>query len=197
MERTDSFTLAISQWKKVCTNWTSCMEPLKSLMRMAPYFFPRNITWASGMESLYFMKRARKKLNLNFMEAYRMNKIHFVVFIFLGSLQAAFAQESDLLKLYKQKFPDAPAAFVERSEQLSILVKDDSLEIFGDVVEDMLHLKPQTDAYSSGRVYGSHFSQVKDLKAKTLIWEKNKFKEMHVTNFKKNQDQREGTIRRA
>jgi transglutaminase-like putative cysteine protease len=126
------------------------------------------------------------------MEAYRMNKIHFVVFIFLGSLQAAFAQESDLLKLYKQKFPDAPAAFVERSEQLSILVKDDSLEIFGDVVEDMLHLKPQTDAYSSGRVYGSHFSQVKDLKAKTLIWEKNKFKEMHVTNFKKNHDQSDG-----
>ncbi len=121
-----------------------------------------------------------------------MNKIHFVVFIFLGSLQAAFAQESDLLKLYKQKFPDAPAAFVERSEQLSILVKDDSLEIFGDVVEDMLHLKPQTDAYSSGRVYGSHFSQVKDLKAKTLIWEKNKFKEMHVTNFKKNHDQSDG-----
>jgi hypothetical protein len=65
-------------------------------------------------------------------------------------------------------------------------------KIFADVTEDMLHLKEQTDAYSTGRVYGSHFSQVKDLKAKTLIWDRNKFKEMHVTEFKKNNDQDAG-----
>ena len=114
------------------------------------------------------------------------------MFVCISLANVADAQESDLLKLYKAKFPDAPAVFVERSELLSILVKNDSLEIFADVSEDMLHLKEQTDVYSAGRVYGSHFTQVKDLKAKTLIWDKNKFKEMHVTEFKKNNDQDDG-----
>ena len=103
-----------------------------------------------------------------------------------------YGQESDLFSIYKSKFPDAPAVFVERSEQLNILIKVDSLEIYSDVLEDMLHLKPQTDVYASGKVYGSHFSQVRDLKAKTLVWDRNKFKEMHVTDFKKNNDRDAG-----
>ena len=120
-----------------------------------------------------------------------MNRI-VVSLIWVSLAGFAHAQESDLLKLYKTKFPDAPAVFVERSEQLSIFIKNDSLEILVDVTEDMLHLKEQTDAYSTGKVYGSHFNQVKELKAKTLIWDKNKFKEMHVTEFKKKNDQDDG-----
>jgi hypothetical protein len=112
--------------------------------------------------------------------------------ISLSLVVSAQAQESDLFKIYKSKFPDAPAVFLERSEQLNVIIKGDSLEIFSEVVEDMLHLKPQTDVYSSGKVYGSHFSQVKDLKAKTLVWDKNKFKEMHVTDFKMNHDRGAG-----
>ena len=110
----------------------------------------------------------------------------------LSLLVTTQAQESDLFKVYKTKFPDAPAVFLERSEQLNIIIKGDSLEIFSDVLEDMLHLKPQTDVYSPGKVYGSHFSQVKDLKAKTLVWDKNKFREMHVTDFKMNHDRGAG-----
>lgn len=121
-----------------------------------------------------------------------MNKIILGIIFLVSFVSIVHAQESELLKRYKEKFPDAPAVFVERSEILSILIKNDSLEIFSDVLEDMLHLKAQTDVYSSGRVYGSHFSQVKDLKAKTLIWDKNKFKEMHVTDFKKNNDRDDG-----
>ena len=66
------------------------------------------------------------------------------------------------------------------------------MQIYADVVEDMIHLKPQTDVYSSGKVYGSHFSQVENLKAKTLVWEKNRFRDMHVTNFKRNNDRDAG-----
>lgn len=117
-----------------------------------------------------------------------MSRIFFHVLIFCCIGTVTYAQDSDLLKLYKQKFPDAPAAFVERSEVLSILVKNDSLEIFADILEDRIHLKPQADVYSSGKVYGSHFSQVKNLKAKTLVWDRNRFKEMQVSDFKKNND---------
>ena len=104
----------------------------------------------------------------------------------------AQAQYSDLFNLYKAKFPDAPAVFVERSEQLNILIDGDSLIVYSDVLEDMLHLKSQTEVYSSGKVFGSHFSQVADLKAKTLIWEKNKFKDMPVKDFRKNSDRDAG-----
>ena len=126
------------------------------------------------------------------MQGYLMNRIVTILFICVGLANATLAQESDLLKLYKTKFPDAPAVYIDRSELLTILIKNDSLAIFADVSEDMLHLKEQTDAYATGRVYGSHFSQVKDLKAKTLVWDKNKFKEMQVTEFKKNHDQADG-----
>jgi transglutaminase-like putative cysteine protease len=121
-----------------------------------------------------------------------MNRVIACIIFFLAFAGNAPAQQSELLKVYSQKFPDAPAVFIERSEVVSILVKNDSLEIFADILEDMIHLKAQTDAYSTGRVYGSHFSQVKDLKAKTLIWDKNKYKEMHVSDFKKNHDQDDG-----
>ena len=107
-------------------------------------------------------------------------------------LQHGIAQNSDVFKTMKGKFPEDPAVFVERSEVLSILLKNDSLEIFTDITEDKLHLKEQSDAYASGRVYGSHFNQVKDIKAKTLVWDKSRFKEMTVSDFKKNSDRDDG-----
>ena len=107
-------------------------------------------------------------------------------------LHHGIAQNSDVFKTMKGKFPEDPAVFVERSEVLSILLKNDSLEIFTDITEDKLHLKEQSDAYASGRVYGSHFNQVKDIKAKTLVWDKSRFKEMTVSDFKKNSDRDDG-----
>jgi transglutaminase-like putative cysteine protease len=107
-------------------------------------------------------------------------------------LQHANAQNSDVFKSMKSKFPEDPAVFVERSEVLSILVKNDSLEILTDITEDKLHLKEQADMFASGRVYGSHFNQVKDIKAKTLVWDKSRFKEMAVADFKKNSDRDDG-----
>jgi len=102
------------------------------------------------------------------------------------------AQNSDVFKSMKTRFPEDPAVFVERSELLSILVKNDSLEILTDITEDKLHLKEQADMFASGRVYGSHFNQVKDIKAKTLVWDKSRFKEMTVSDFKKNSDRDDG-----
>jgi hypothetical protein len=93
-----------------------------------------------------------------------------VLIVSLSHAVDAQAQESELFRLYKSKFPDAAAAFIVRSELLTISIKNDSLQIHSDVVEDMIHLKPQTDVYSSGKVYGSHFSQVENLNAKTLVW---------------------------
>jgi transglutaminase-like putative cysteine protease len=122
-----------------------------------------------------------------------MNKtLTLVLVLTFGILQHGIAQNSDVFKTMKGKFPEDPAVYVERSEVLSILLKNDSLEIFTDITEDKLHLKEQSDAYASGRVYGSHFNQVKDIKAKTLVWDKSRFKEMTVSDFKKNSDRDDG-----
>jgi hypothetical protein len=86
----------------------------------------------------------------------------------------------------RKVFPDASAVFLERSVVLNLTIERDSVRAFTDVYEDMLHLKSQTEMYASRKVYGSHFQQIENLKAKTLVWDKNKYREMLVSNFKKN-----------
>ena len=68
------------------------------------------------------MRKVNGNLNLIFMEGYPMNKLIAGIFFCVGVTTIVYGQESDLLKQYKGKFPDAPAVFVERSEVLSILV---------------------------------------------------------------------------
>lgn len=108
--------------------------------------------------------------------------------LFLSGWQLAHAQTTDVYEYYKEKFPDEPAVYVERSEVLSLLVDGDSLRAFSDVTEDMLLLKEQADLFADKRVYGSHFTKVENLKAKTLVWDKNRYREMNVSSFKKNSD---------
>ena len=107
-------------------------------------------------------------------------------------LQPAYAQDGDLWQALKARYPEDPAVFIERSEVLNLQVAGDSLEVHSDVSEDIMHLKEQTEAYSGRKVYGSHFSQVADIKAKTLVWEKNKYREVGVSDFKKNSDRDRG-----
>jgi transglutaminase-like putative cysteine protease len=105
---------------------------------------------------------------------------------------ASISQSVDLWQVLKGKYPDAPAVFVDRSEVLNIQVNGDSLEIFSDVSEEVLHLKEQSEMFSDKKVYGSHFSEVSALKAKTLVWDKNRYKAIDVSSFKKNSDQNRG-----
>ena len=104
----------------------------------------------------------------------------------------ADAQDAALWQVLKDRYPEDPAVFIDRSEVLNLSIEGDSLRVYSDVNEDLMHLKEQTDAYSARKVYGSHFSQVADLKAKTLVWEKNRYKEVDVSDFKKNSDRDRG-----
>lgn len=120
----------------------------------------------------------------------RLRMVVTVLMVFPAFL--SLGQSGDVWQYFKDKFPDEAAVFVERGEVQSILIKGDSLEVFSDVKEDILHLKDQTDYLSGKRVYGSHFTHVGNLKARTLVWEKNRYKEMDVTSFKKNSDRERG-----
>jgi transglutaminase-like putative cysteine protease len=104
----------------------------------------------------------------------------------------AYSQQDYAWQQTKEKFPDAPAIFVERSEVLNLEIINDSLSAYADIFEDILYLKEQGDVFSSRKVYGSHFNQISNLKAKTLIWEKSKYRELKVSSFKKNSDPSDG-----
>lgn len=109
-----------------------------------------------------------------------------------SALSATYSQDAELWQKLKTQYPEDPAVFIDRSEVLNLTVEGDSLRVYTDVTEDIMHLKEQTEAYSGRKVYGSHFSQVADIKAKTLVWEKNRYREVGVSDFKKNSDRDRG-----
>lgn len=116
---------------------------------------------------------------------------YFIATCLLLSSSAAFGQE-DVWNSLKEKFPQEPIVVVQRAEVLTLSIDGDSLRAASSNFEDILHLKEQTTTYSSRKVYGSHFTQIEDLKAKTLVWDKNRYKEIPVSKFSKNSDQSAG-----
>lgn len=118
-------------------------------------------------------------------------KLSVIGLLLLTSL-TGWSQQTDIWNVMNSKFSDEPAVFVDRSEILNLEIVGDSLRAYSEVLEDVLYMKDQADMFSSKRVYGSYFSQIKDLKAKTLIWNKDKYKELQVSDFKKNSERSSG-----
>lgn len=102
------------------------------------------------------------------------------------------AQDGDLWQQINAKYPGEPAVYIERSETLTIQPKGDSLVVYADVFDDILYLKEPTEMMASRRVHGSHFTEVENLKAKTLVWEKSRHKELTVSNFARKFDTDDG-----
>jgi transglutaminase-like putative cysteine protease len=121
----------------------------------------------------------------------------FGVKVFLGLSMACFGTvygQSDVWKTMHEKFPGEPAVYVERSEVLNLVLEGDSIKAWSDLTQDMLHLKDQTGVYSDRKIYGSSFREIADIKAKTLVWDKSRYKEMSVTNFRKNDSRSDGVF---
>ena len=116
----------------------------------------------------------------------------FAVTVMAVIVASANGQGSDIYKNLSQKFPGEPAVYVERSEVLNLVLDGDSIKAWNDLTQDMLHLKDQTNLFSGKKIYGSSFTEIQNIKAKTLVWEKSRYKEMNVTNFKKNDSQASG-----
>lgn len=106
----------------------------------------------------------------------------------------ATAQTTDVWTYYKSKYVDQPAVIIDRSQTLNLVVSGDSIKAYADVKEEMLHLKDQADAFSDRKVYGSHFNRISNLKAKTLVWDRGRYKEMAVSNFNRASDPSDGVF---
>jgi transglutaminase-like putative cysteine protease len=116
----------------------------------------------------------------------------FSVIVVAAGIGVANGQGSDIYKTLHQKFPGEPAVYVERSEVLNLVLEGDSVKVWSDLTQDMLHLKDQTEIFADKKIYGSSFTEIADIKAKTLVWDKSRYKEMSVTSFKKNDSHSDG-----
>jgi len=134
----------------------------------------------------------KELLHFSVLSVFSVRKLFFM--LMAVSLGTAYGQGSDVWKKLSEKFPGEPAVYVERSEVLNLILEGDSIKAWSDLTQDMLHLKEQSDVYSDKRIYGSSFREVADIKAKTLVWDKSRYKEMSVTSFKKNDSRSEGVF---
>lgn len=105
---------------------------------------------------------------------------------------AVQGQAPELWQKVKEAFPDAPAAYVDRSYELTLRIVGDSLTAFTDVSEDLMHLRENTESVTRNKVYGSHFTEVTGLEAATLVWDKSRYRENQVSSYKKNSDRDRG-----
>ena len=105
---------------------------------------------------------------------------------YVAAVSITVAQTDELFDKTITMYPHNNSVFLEQRTVLTIDVENDSLKTFTEVFEDVIHLKDQSEYYGSKKVHGSMFAEVTSLEAKTLVWEKNKYKLVKVSNFKKN-----------
>lgn len=105
-----------------------------------------------------------------------------------------WSQGSDVWNKMREKFPTEAAVYVERSELLNLVLEGDSIKAWNELTQDILLLKDFAGSAPDRRIYGHGFCEISDVKAKTLVWDKNRYREMNVSGFKKNDSQSDGVF---
>lgn len=106
----------------------------------------------------------------------------------LGFVTVCVAAQNPVTELTK-KYPSDMAVFLDRSEVLNISFAGDSLSVLSEVYEEMAFLKEQVTGLADKKIYGNSFAEVKDIQAKTLVWDKSRFRDVPVTDIRKKNDQ--------
>ncbi len=86
------------------------------------------------------------------------------------------------------------AVFLKRKESAEIFFDKEQLKIRTKVMEDLLILNDKGSIYNERSVYFSHFQEIKDLDAKTLIPEGKSYRTVRVSDFTKKNDVSSGVF---
>lgn len=106
-----------------------------------------------------------------------------------------FAQSSKKLTAQMQaKYPNEKAIYLTYNQELSIDFEGDTLNVISHNFYDMLHLSGQSEGYADDNVASSHFIELLDIQARTLVPNKNKYKTVEVSNFLKKDDSSSGVF---
>ncbi|WP_310392725.1 DUF3857 domain-containing protein [Hymenobacter sp.] len=96
----------------------------------------------------------------------------------------AQAPNSQLVTAMKKQFPGEKAVYLELRQDLTVEIRNDSVQVLARHHADMLHLDEQSGAYANDRVFSSHFNRLQKLEARTMVPAGEKFRTVKVTDFK-------------
>ncbi len=96
----------------------------------------------------------------------------------------AQAPNSQLVTEMKQLYPGEKAVYLELRQDLTVEIRNDSVQVLARHHADMLHLDEQSGMYANDRVFSSHFNRLQKLEARTMVPNGEKFKTVKVTEFK-------------
>lgn len=125
----------------------------------------------------------------------KLNTMRTTILILLSlSTGQLIAQSPKIFEEYKNKFPEDMAVYLQFNREVHINVEGDTLSTTTENYYDLLHLQPRSKALAKDKVYLSEFKKVITLDAKTLVPNKNKYKEIPVTNFVEKNEQSSGVF---
>ncbi|MDB5236094.1 MAG: hypothetical protein JWR44_3087 [Hymenobacter sp.] len=102
----------------------------------------------------------------------------------MGIAARAQAPNSQLVTEMKKQFPGEKAVYLEMRQDLTVEIRNDSVQVVARHHADMLHLDEQSAMYANDRVFSSHFNRLQKLEARTMVPNGEKFKTVKVTDFK-------------
>ncbi|MBJ6108618.1 DUF3857 domain-containing protein [Hymenobacter sp. BT523] len=105
------------------------------------------------------------------------------LFLLVGLAAQAQAPGATVAEMKKQ-YPGEKAVYLEMRQDLTVEIRNDSVQVLARHHADMLHLDEQSGAYANDRVFSSHFNRLQKLEARTMVPNGDKFKAVKVTDFK-------------
>lgn len=100
---------------------------------------------------------------------------------FLLLVTAAFAQAD--LEALRAKYPKEDVVYLYQKEHLTISIEGKGLKIENNISESMAFLTGEDLRFSKESIYYNSFSEIRDIKAYTMVPAKRKHQEVPVSNF--------------
>jgi len=110
----------------------------------------------------------------------------------LFSAIAAFGQKEDYYSQLRKKYSSENAVYVSRKEDATIKIENNTPVIYSNTYEELLILSNDATAYMDRDVYWADFSSIKDLDARSLIPDGDKYQTIKVKDFKRTNEIAEG-----
>ena len=119
-----------------------------------------------------------------------MRALYCILFL-LGTI-AAFSQKEDLYSQLRKTYSSENAVYVSRKEDAVIKIENNVPVIYSTTYEELLILTDETTEYMDNEVYWQDFSSIKNLDARSVIPDGDKFKTIKVKNFVRTNEIAEG-----
>jgi len=119
--------------------------------------------------------------HLSPIKKYKIHAVSGMLFV-LGAIPC-FSQKEDIYSQLRKKYTSENAVFVSRKEDAVIKIENNAPVIYSTISEELLILTDNTPEYKDREVYWEDFSSIKNLDARSLIPDGDKYKTIKVTSF--------------